>query len=81
MEISLGVVAQFFGIAIPVVLVIVWAVREEGKRETLKAALHARLDALEHRHAQGDARLLGTEARILAQLTRIEDKLDRKVDK
>jgi hypothetical protein len=78
-------IAEHAGTIVTVLVVaagiVVWAVREEGKRETLKAALNARLDALEHRHAQGDARLLGTEARILAQLTRIEDKLDRKVDK
>lgn len=78
-------IAEHAGTIVTVLVVaagiVIWAVREEGKRETLKAALNARLDSLEHRHAQGDARLLGTEARILAQLTRIEDKLDRKVDK
>lgn len=61
--------------------VIVWAVREEGKRQTMQAAFDARIDALEQRHHQGDARLAGLEQRILAQLSRIEDKLDRKVDK
>ena len=61
--------------------VIVWAVREEGKRQTMQAAFDARIDSLEQRHQQGDARLVGLEARILAQLSRIEDKLDRKVDK
>lgn len=62
-------------------VVIVWAVRKEGKRQTMQAAFDARIDSLEQRHHQGDVRLAGLEQRILAQLSRIEDKLDRKVDK
>jgi CHASE1-domain containing sensor protein len=74
-------IQSFLPLAGLIVAGIVWAVREEGKRAALEARIDARLDSLEQRHAQGDARLLGLEARILSQLNRIEDKLDRKVDK
>jgi hypothetical protein len=77
--------SEFVGPIITILVVaagvVIWAVREEGERKTLKASIDARIESLEQRHAQGDARLLGLEARILSQLNRIEDKLDRKVDK
>lgn len=54
--------------------IVVWAVREEGKRQTMQAALEARIAALESRQD-------GLETLILRRLDRIDEKLDRKVDK
>lgn len=78
---DLAILAKAIAVITPVVVVVVWAIREEGKRSTMQAALEARMQSLEQRHSTVDARIAVFEARILDQLNRIEDKLDRKVDK